>query len=125
MKYVRHYEQKTIKANDPEEFDILMNMVYREAAKSGKEPEIHFFDSMGFCASVKYYISVNLPETIAEEYELKGLGEKCCACPYFSKLQDKRFKSSLCTCLNRRVYIDSPACDIFYKEFREADNGSN
>ena len=125
MKYIRHYEQKTVKAANPEDFDHEINLIYQEAAKYGKEPIVHFFDGMGFCASVKYYISFNQPETIAEEYELKGLGEKCCACPYFSPLQDKRFKSSLCSCLEKRVYMDTPACDIFYKEFREDDHGKN
>ena len=125
MKYLRHYEQKTIKANCPEDFDAEMNIIYQKAAQSGKEPEVHFFDGMGFCASVKYYISANLPETLSEEYELRGEGEHCKTCPYFEPLKDKRFKFSTCAKTENRVCADSPSCDIFYKEFREDSHGKN
>lgn len=125
MKYIKHYQQKTIKTSDPEEFDILMNSIYEEAAKGGKEPEIHFFEGMGFCASIKYFVSLNLPETLAEEYELKGLGCRCTDCPYFEPPKDKRFKTSVCPRTNLRTCFDRNACDIFYKEFREASHGEN
>jgi hypothetical protein len=122
MKLVRHFEQKTIKTSSAEEFDILMNSIYKTAVRGGKEPEVHYFEGMGFCASVKYFVAKDIPETLAEEYELRGQGEVCDACPYFTPPKDKRFKTSLCQRTNRKTCYDSSACDIFYKEFREARN---
>ena len=125
MKYVRHFVQKTIKTDDPDEFDALVNGVYIEAAKGGKEPEIHFFDAKGFCASIKYFISLTLPESLAEEYEMRGLGEVCDACPYFTPITDKRCKRTICKKTEKTTWTGASACDIYYKEFREAKNGSN
>ena len=123
MKYVKHYVQKTVKTNTPEEFDEIVNGVYIEAAKYGKEPEIHFFDAKGFCASIKYYISLSLPENLAEEYELRGLGEVCDACPYFTPITDRRCKNTICKKTEKNTFTGCHACDIFYKEFREVYHG--
>lgn len=125
MKYVKHYVQKTVKTTKADEFDEQMNLIYLEAAKGGKEPEIHFFDREGFCASIKYFVSLTIPETISEEYELRGEGAYCPECPYFIPPQDKRFKRTTCSKTMDRTNSDARACDIFYREFRENKDGKN
>ena len=51
MRYIRQYVQQTVQAESSSEFDELVNAIYRKAALSGKDPEIHFFEGRGFCAT--------------------------------------------------------------------------
>ena len=114
MKYIRQYKQKTVRAENPEEFDSMINAIYFLAAASGKEPEIHYYEGMGLCASVKYYINEKIAEDICDEYELLGEKHYCFECPYFSKSDDRRIKKAFCS-KGEKVYTDSKACKIFYE----------
>ena len=52
--------QKTVMAKDPETFDRMINAIYDTAARSQREPEIHYFDGMGLCATVRYYEMIEI-----------------------------------------------------------------
>ncbi len=112
MKYVRHYKQKTIKSDDPKEFDDLMNAIFISAAQGGKEPEVHFFEGMGLCASVRYFVSLSIPETISEQHEVLGERHQCSECPLFSMTPGKKKHGA---CVKGATWSDSPVCDEFYK----------
>lgn len=122
MKYVRGFRQETVKADSPEVFDLKMNDIFLRAASSGKEPIVKFFDSMGFCATVRYFVSEAIPETIAEKYELEGNGYLCQECPYFLLPEDRRRKNVRCEKAKRLVSADSRACDIFYLALEEGQD---
>lgn len=114
MKYIKGFRQETVKADSPEVFDLKMNDIFLRASASGKEPVVKFFDSMGFCACVRYYVSEAIPESLAEKYELEGNGYICSECPYFELPQDRRRKNVRCEKAKRLISADSHACDIFY-----------
>lgn len=113
MRYVRHYKQQTIKTSDPREFDDFMNEIFMRAAQSGKEPEVHFFENQDFCATVRYFVNLNIPETISEQYEVRGETHQCQECPKYVPITDRRRTTSLCECGKKRC-PDSKACDMFY-----------
>ena len=113
MKYVRHYKQQTIKTDDPKEFDDFMNEIFMRASAGGKEPEVHFFEGMGFCACVRYFVSLTVPETLAEEKEALGEFHDCIECPYFTLTPGKKKKG---TCIKGQTWVDSRVCDAYYEK---------
>ena len=112
MKYVKHYRQQTVKTDDPKEFDDLINEIFIRAAGSGKEPEVHFFEGMGLCASVRYFVNLTIPESLSEEHEARGEFHKCYECPFFEVVPGKKKKG---TCPKGSTWIDSNVCDIYYE----------
>lgn len=121
MKYIRQYVQETVKAETPKEFDLQMNAIFTKAARSGKEPDIHYFD--GYSATVRYWISGEVAETISDEFELKGKAKKCYECPLYILPDDKRIKYSYCDHSNCKITANDPACDYYYETYerRELD----
>ena len=92
------------------------------------KPVVTFSDSDPLCAYIKYVAKVPVPETLADEYELKGISFVCAQCPYFSPVlkddgeQDKRCKWGNCEHAEfGRTYKTSPACDKLYDLIREGD----
>ena len=47
MQYAKKFTQKTVMAKDPDSFDRMINAIYDIAARSQREPEIHYFDGLG------------------------------------------------------------------------------
>lgn len=115
MKYVRQYIQETVAAESPEEFDMKMNSIFAKASGSGKELDVHYFPE-GYSATVRYYIHSEVPECIADEYELKGLGRMCYECPLYSLPKDKRIKYTHCE-HGGRISADRPACNWYYETY--------
>ena len=114
MRYVRQYMQRTVRAEDPVIFDEMVNAIYLKAASGGKEPEIHFFEGMGLCASVRFYVAEQVPETLADKYQLNNDIHHCWDCPFFELNPDRRIKKAICHKGNK-IWNDTPACDIFYE----------
>lgn len=114
MKFVKHFKQQTVRTNDPREFDALVNEIFIQAAQGGKEPEVHFYDSQGFCATIRYFVNLQIPETISEEFELRGEKHYCAECQYFSISSDRRYKYGHCSLYDKRRCGDTPACDALY-----------
>lgn len=113
MKINRQYKQETIVAQNPLEFDTKMNKIFSTA---GKDVDIHYFDSIGLCATVRFWSEEFIPESISEKYELIGEKHYCKECRHYSQSNDKRVKKVLCevnTCL---VTQDTCVCDVFYSE---------
>ena len=115
MKFVRKYVQQTVKASSPEEFDFSMNAIFAKAAKGGKEPDVHFFDSLGLCACVRYFVSESVAESLSEKFEIEGNMHLCSECPNFILPYDKRIKKVRCKEGDCLVTASTPCCDIFYE----------
>lgn len=113
MKFVRQYIQETVAASTPEEFDLRMNAIFAKASKSGKEPDIHYYPD-GYSATVRYYIHTEIAETLAEEYELKGMGKTCYECPLYSLPEDRRVKYTHCD-HGGKISANDPACNYYYE----------
>ena len=83
MKHVRRFTQETVREESAKAFDDAMNAIYEKASKSGKMPEVHYFDGLGLSATVRYYLEEDIPESISDEYSLKGDTHRCFECPLF------------------------------------------
>ena len=121
MKYVRQYVQETVRAQSPKEFDMQMNAIFTRAARSNKEPDVHYFD--GYSATVRYWISKEIAESIADEFELRGEGKKCYECPLYILPEDKRIKYTDCEYSGCKITANDAACDHYYETYerRQAD----
>lgn len=127
MKYQKRYIQKTVMAADPEAFDREINAIYQQATSAGQTPEVHYFDSLGLCASVRFYAQVEIPETAKDRYQLKGIQHTCADCPHFRPSFDGRVKWTSCEvggCLSSRENL---ACEAYYEDLerREEDGARN
>lgn len=113
MKQVTRYESKTIKASNAAEFDRL----FAEASKSIDADVELRWDYEPMCVHFVYKYIEQVPETVAEEYELQGIKYYCTDCPYLQKGHDGRYKSKGCKYSKYGAVKDyTPACELFYKE---------
>ena len=116
MRYVRQYVQETVHARTPQEFDMQMNMIFTKAARGGKEPDVHFYGD-SFTATVRYWITKDIPETLSDEFEMRGEGKKCFECPLYSAPDDKRIKYTHCEHVPAKISANDCACDYYYEHF--------
>ena len=114
MKEVRRIVHKTIKTETPEEFDRQLN----EILSTEQEPEYTIHQTVPFLAYCTYVYYEYEPESIQDEYELRGMKFTCDDCPYIDKTgalwNQKKFP---CRKLNRNTYVDSRACTWYYEEY--------
>lgn len=82
----------------------------------------------GLIARVSYTERFEAPETLAEEYEQKGVRLTCQDCPYFTPVlkadgtEDKRIKLGDCPfCHYERTYKDTAACDRLFKAINSGE----
>ena len=119
MLYQKRYTQKTIMAQTPEAFDNQINAIYERAARQRQEPDIHFFDGLGLCASVTFWDTIEVPENAQDRLQLEGVIHTCADCEHFRPSYDGRVKWVKCAeggCLCGRT---SPACLYHYEEIEE------
>ena len=107
-------------------FDEKLNEKVREL--NAFRPKVKISKRIPYYAQIIYTQREMIPETLADEYELKGISFVCAQCPYFSPVlkddgeQDKRCKWGNCEHAEfGRTYKTSPACDKLYDLIREGD----
>ena len=91
-------------------------------------PVVKFSESIPFYAQIKYTVSTETPETIAEASEVTGVSFVCLQCPYFKSATradgeiDRRVKWGECehTELGRTLKA-APACEKLYELIKEGD----
>ena len=90
-----------------------------------KNPVVTF---EGLIARVSYTERFEAPETLAEEYEQKGVRLTCQDCPYFTPVlkadgtEDKRIKLGDCPfCHYERTYKDTAACDQLFRAINSGE----
>lgn len=94
---------------------------------STKNPKVSF---AGLTAYISYFETVEIPESVADEYVLKGSCFHCEDCPEFQTMlkadgtEDTRLKYGECQYAEmRRTRRDAPACDMLYKLIRDGRIG--
>ena len=122
------YQQFAVVKNDQASlFEGELNRRIREL--KGKSPQVKFD---GLTAYISYIESNDIPESIADEYELAGAGFRCGSCPYFRPVlkadgtEDGRVSWGYCDNAPNdlgRTYRDNPACNRLYEEIREGGIG--
>ena len=115
MKYVNRKQSLIITGSTAQEFQEKLNEALNSIASNGRKHEIQFNMNMGLCAYILYDERLEIPESIADEYELKGETYDCGECPMFRPSDDRRVKYTTCAKgYRRRGYCD-PCCDWFYE----------
>lgn len=98
----------------------IFNNVMKE--RGIKEPD---FERVGDKFLVYITVTEQEPESLAEEMELKGCDHNCIECRHCERTMnrygkpDERLRKALCTKKGKKIYIDSPVCDTFYKEYQD------
>lgn len=116
MKYMTLKQTKIIQGATAMEFQAELNAALMDVAKMGCKHELIFNNNAGLCAYVVYDEWKQIPETLKDEYELKGEEFRCCECPMYKASEDKRIKYTTCKHGVRRCTANDYACDWFYKE---------
>ena len=114
MKVTKGTKVKVISAQAAQEFEDRLNEALDEVA-SKSSYSIHYNMSMGFCAYVEYTYTVKTPETLEDEYIIRGERYTCGQCPYFIPSMDGRSKYGACQygICNKPIASDY-ACKHFY-----------
>lgn len=105
---------KTIKSDDPFDFDSRLNSFIKSLDKKGIFYEVKVDPTAGLLAFVTYKETVMIAEDIAEEYELAGERHTCKDCPFYVVSTDGRRKYTRCG-NHKLVGKNTPCCDWFYE----------
>lgn len=115
MKQKKTKRVRAIQAINAEEFNREINAVLSET----DDPKITYVVAVPFTAYVEYDEFIEVPETLAEKYELNNDGRHCHECPYFVRTQDKRYKWHFCAQKQKRVTECQGACETYYQLLEE------
>lgn len=99
----------------PEAFAKQLNSQLAALDKAKAKYELQFNHQMGYCAYLVIDKTVEIPETIAEEFELAGEKHTCVDCPYWTHPTDGRVKYTRCEVTPGIHGAKSPCCDAFYE----------
>ena len=113
MKEVVKKRVLTVSADDFEAFDRLYNETSDRLARY--EPETKDLDAL----TTRFYYTVpeKVAEDLADDFDLHHESPKCADCPFLEIGDDRRRKWFPCPYANYgQAYIDSPACEVFYRE---------
>ena len=90
---------------------------------NGKQPTVTF---EGLIARIQYTESEEVPESLADEYQLQGVRLRCEDCPMFVPMlkadgtEDHRAKKGGCPLSEfKYTWRDSMACDILFQMINE------
>ena len=113
MKEVMRERVITISDDDYERFDKKYNQICDNLAKyehTVKDLDPH---------TVRFYYKVpkQIPESLEDDFNQHHESPKCADCPFLEISDDRRRKWFPCPYANYgQACIDSPACEVFYKE---------
>ena len=120
---------KTISAVNECEFECLVNdfLAAHEGATASFPAEgvaYLVYDEIDYTAKVKEMeerLGIHGSTTpVRDEYEAEGIRYLCKECPYLEIGKDKRRKWWPCKYATYgRAYVDSQACESFYKELKQ------
>lgn len=119
MKYMTLKQAKVIHSETAGDFEDKLNAALREVAEKGSKYELQFNNNVGMCAYVVYEERLQVAETLADEYELRGEEYRCSECPLFRPSSDKRVKFTTCGHGVRRCDANRYACEWFYEQLEK------
>ena len=107
MKRTKQKRVIALQADNAEKFNREINNLLTTL----EDPKIVYSFPIVF---VEWEEIIETPETLQEEYELKGEEKECQDCPYFVRTEDRRFKWHYCTQKEKRVTECQGACETYY-----------
>lgn len=109
-------QMRAVSGSTPQETAMLFNQAMAELADLNPT-----YERDGGVFWIYYTVVKSEPETIVEEYELKGERAHCIDCPYLMRdlnrfgSIDGRKKWATCGKSGERTNIDSTACEEYYR----------
>ena len=100
---------------------------FNQAMRDLKDFSNLSYEREGNTFLIYYTISEQLPESIAEAYEMDGTNSVCAECKHCRRdvtrfgIVDQRKKWGRCVYHDKPVLISSPACDEFYTKHFEME----
>lgn len=122
MKSTKSFSQRTVKATDPEVYDMMMN----EALSTIKDIDqiIDLSNAEQFCSIIRYTEILKTPESAKEEfYYIKGIRHTCKECVLFCPAKDGRVKWTQCEHADiSYIKADLPCCEFFYEKMKAGES---
>lgn len=115
MLYQGGKRTKIIAATTPEEFEAKLNAELQKLDLGRRKYELQFNHSLGYCAYIVIDQMTQIPETIAEEFELAGEHHTCLDCPFWVHPTKGNVKYTRCTITPGIHSAKSACCDKFYE----------
>ena len=124
MRIKRLQQFRIIEADDAATFQSELNKALAELADL--DPEIDTDVRAGFRAFIRYEKSEDIPETLAEQFNVRGISYKCKDCPECSFIRtrtgeiDARQSRGICPHTEYgHCFLDAEACELFYSKLIE------
>lgn len=119
MKHLEKKQTKIIAAKSPAEFEKLYNSMADELAEFEPEVEEYMWGDKR-CAEFKYTETKKIREDLADDFMQHDVECKCKDCPFLEIGTDARRRWFPCQYATYgETRMDSPACDMFYKEAKK------
>ena len=123
MKYKRTQKLEVVQSHDPGEFQDRINEIFERLGEAGTKYEEQLFNNEnGFSAFIRYEHVDKIPESIKDEYELRGIFPKCKDCEFFEPINDYEGR---CFCvrgtLRKNDSVDN--CQVFWERMEEKEQG--
>lgn len=115
MIYTSGKRTRIIVASTAEEFERKLNKELEELERKRTKYELQFNHAMGFCAYIVAEFSREIPENIAEEFQIAGERHTCLECPYWQHPTKGNVKYTRCEKTPGIHGAQSPCCDAFYE----------
>lgn len=106
---------KTIKSDDPFDFDSRLNSFLKSLDAKGISYDVQTNPTAGLLAFVTWKETICVAESVAEEYSLAGERHTCSECPFYVRPTDGRVKNTRCPKAHRLTSKDMNCCDSFYE----------
>ena len=111
MKVIVRKKSKTVQASNKTAFDRQFNKVSEELEDNAEL----VWDTAPMTVHFIYEETVQIPETLAEQFELEGLVLHCVDCPHFVKGKNKNYRSKGCE-FKEGCKDFTAACELCYQE---------
>ena len=115
MVYQGGKRTKIIAASTPEEFEKRLNAELEKLDRERRKYELQFNHSMGYCAYLVIDQMTQIPETIAEEFEIAGEKHTCLECPHWVHPTKGNVKYTRCLITPGIHGANSSCCEKFYE----------
>lgn len=81
-------------------------------------------DDGGFQAIIDYWLTIMVPETVRDEYNLAGITYRCQDCPHLQKERNPRIRFLTCDLGMKETTKESAeACVWYYEQVSKAEGG--
>lgn len=107
-----------VRAATAEQFEKEFNAKSRELAEKITDTKVEI-DGTVFTAIISYKETVEVMDSVADEFHAEGIRYLCKHCPHIEDTFDGRVK--WCTCKYAdlgRTHKDHEACELFYRQVK-------